>query len=187
MDNLTRKGIKLSWLLRHDFESFNKGLIGEHGWRCVNEIVKNYGFSEALIQEIVVKDNKQRYEYNSDKTKIRARQGHSIPVDVELKEATDITKDRPYLWHGTSDRFIENIKAQGLIPGSRLYVHLSGDKDTAFKVGQRHGDTTIVICIDAYQMILDGKTIFRSKNGVYIVNRVEPQYLVDYNCMMKHT
>ena len=180
MNNLTRKGIKLSWLLRHDSESFNKGLIDEHGWRRVNEIVKDYGFSEALIQEIVATNNKQRYEFNSNKTMIRARQGHSIPVDVELKEATDITKDRPYLWHGTSERFIESIKTQGLVttPGSRLYVHLSGDKDTAYKVGQRHGGTTIVICIDAYQMILDDKKIYISNNGVYNVIKVEPEYFV---------
>ena len=181
MDNLTRKGIKLSWLLRHDSKSFSKGLIDEHGWRCVNEIVKNYGFSEAFIQEIVATNNKQRYEFNFNKTMIRARQGHSIPVDVELKEATDITKDRPYLWHGTSDRFIDNIKAHGLVPVSRLYVHLSGDKETAYKVGHRHGGTTIVICINAYQMLLDGKKIYISNNGVYNVDMVEPKYLLSFH------
>ena len=187
MDNLIRKGKQLSWLLRHDSESFVSGLIDEYGWRCVDELIKGHGFTQVLLQEIVATNNKQRYENNSDSTKIRARQGHSIPVDVELKEATDITKDRPYLWHGTSERFIESIKVQGLLPGSRLYVHLSGDKDTAYKVGQRHGGTTCIICIDAYQMLLDGKKILKSKNGVYNVNRVESQYLVDYNCMMKHT
>ena len=173
----------MSWLLRHDSESFNRGLIDENGWRGVDELIKGHGFTQVLLQEIVATNNKQRYEFNSDKTKIRARQGHSIPVDVELKEATDITKNRPFLWHGTSDRFIEKIKAQGLVPGSRLYVHLSGDKDTAYKVGQRHGGRTVVICINAYQMILDGKKIYISNNGVYNVDKVEPKYLLSfYKC-----
>ena len=178
MANLIRKGKQLSWLLRHDSESFTRGLIDENGWRCVDELFKVHGFTQNLLQEIVATNNKQRYEFNSDNTKIRAHQGHSIPVDVELKEATDITKDRPYLWHGTSDRYIEDIMAQGLVPGSRLYVHLSGDKDTAFKVGQRHGGTTCVICIDAYQMILDDKKIYISNNGVYNTKEVEPKYFI---------
>ena len=178
MDNLVRKGKQLSWLLRHDSESFNKGLIDEHGWRSVDEIVKKYNFSQDLLQDIVATNNKQRYEFNSDSTKIRARQGHSIPVDVGLKEATDITKDRPFLWHGTSNRFIEDIKAQGLVPGSRLFVHLSGDKETALKVGQRHGGETYLICVDAYQMLLDGKIIYKSNNGVYNVKEVGIDYLV---------
>ena len=171
----------MSWLLRHDSESFARGLIDENGWRGVDELIKGHGFTQVLLQELVATNNKQRYEFNSDKTMIRARQGHSIPVDVELKEATDITKDRPYLWHGTSDRYIEDIKAQGLIPGSRLYVHLSGDKDTAYKVGQRHGGTTVVICINAYQMLLDGKKIYISNNGVYNVDMVEPKYLFSFH------
>lgn len=181
MENLIRKGKQLSWLLRHDSESFARGLIDENGWRGVDELIKGHGFTQVLLQELVATNNKQRYEFNSDKTMIRARQGHSIPVDVELKEATDITKDRPYLWHGTSDRYIEDIKAQGLIPGSRLYVHLSGDKDTAYKVGQRHGGTTVVICINAYQMLLDGKKIYISNNGVYNVDMVEPKYLFSFH------
>lgn len=168
----------MSWLLRHDSESFARGLIDEYGWRCVDELVKGHGFSQDLLQEIVATNNKQRYEFNLDSTKIRARQGHSILVNVELREATDITKDRPYLWHGTSDRFIEDIRAQGLVPGSRLYVHLSGDKDIAYKVGQRHAGATCIICIDAYQMVLDGKKIYISNNGVYNTKEVEPKYFI---------
>lgn len=180
MDNLVRKGIQLSWLLRHDSISFNKGLIDENGWRSVDELVRCYGFTSELLQEIVAQNNKQRFEYNCDGTKLRARQGHSIPVDVELKKATDITADNPYLWHGTSDRFIEDIKLQGLIPKSRLYVHLSGDKETAIKVGRRHGSITYIICIDAHQMVLDGKKIFISNNGVYNVDKVETKYLIRF-------
>lgn len=180
MKSLVRKGIQLSWLLRHDSQSFNKGLIDENGWRSVDELVRRYGFTPELLEEIVAQNNKQRFEYNNDGTKLRARQGHSIPVDVELKLATGITVDKPYLWHGTSDRFIESIKAQGLISKSRLYVHLSGDKETAIKVGRRHGGITYIICIDANQMVLDGKIIYISNNGVYNVDRVETKYLISF-------
>ena len=167
MNDLIIKGIRLSWLLRHDSKSFNKGLIDENGWRCVDELVRCYGFTPELLQDIVAQNNKQRFEYNDDETKIRARQGHSIP-------------DSPFLWHGTSIRFIENIKAQGLIPKSRLYVHLSGDKETALKVGRRHGGITYIICIDALQMVLDGKKIYISNNGVYNIDKVETKYLISF-------
>ena len=180
MEKLIRKSIQLSWLLRHDSVSFNKGLIDENGWRSVDELVRCYGFTPELLQDIVAQNNKQRFEYNDDRTKLRARQGHSIPVDVELQLATGITEDKPYLWHGTSDRFIENIKAQGLIPKSRLYVHLSGDKETAIKVGRRHGGMTYIICIDALKMVLDGKKIYISNNGVYNVDKVETKYLIRF-------
>ena len=181
MDNLVRKGIQLSWLLRHDSQSFNKGLIDENGWRTVDELVRCYGFTSELLQEIVAQNNKQRFEYNCNGTKLRARQGHSIPVDVEMAVATDITEDNPYLWHGTSDKFLESIKKNGLISGNRMYVHLSGDKATAIKVGKRHGGETYLICVNAYQMQKDGVTVYISRNGVYNVEKVvEPKYFIDF-------
>ena len=181
MDNLVRKGIQLSWLLRHDSISFNKGLIEENGWRSVDELVRCYGFTSELLQEIVAQNNKQRFEYNCNGTKLRARQGHSIPVDVEMAVATDITEDNPYLWHGTSDKFLESIKKNGLISGNRMYVHLSGDKATAIKVGKRHGGETYLICVNAYQMQKDGVTVYISRNGVYNVEKVvEPKYFIDF-------
>ena len=179
MDNILRKGVKLSWLLRHDSESFHKGLIDEKGWRSVDELVRGYGFTPELLQEIVSQNDKQRFEYNEDGTKLRARQGHSIPVDVEMEEATDITEDNPYLWHGTSDKYLESIKKNGLISGDRMYVHLSRDKSTAIKVGRRHGGETYLICVDGYQMKKDGIRIYISKNGVYNVEKVvEPKYII---------
>lgn len=173
--NVVEKGKKLAWLLRHDKESFDKGLIDKHGWRKVDEIIKNYHYTADLLQEIVDTNNKQRYEYNDDKTLIRARQGHSIPVDVELKEAL-ITVKNPYLYHGTSSRFIEDIKKEGLKPQSRQYVHLSPDEKTAIDVGKRHGAETYIIKIDAYKMQEDGIKIYISNNGVYNVKYVDPKY-----------
>ncbi len=173
---LTDKGKQLSWLLRHDSYSFVKGLIDEHGWRSIEEICKNYNYNHELLDEIVETNNKKRYEYNEDKTKIRARQGHSINVDVELKEDTAITENNPYLYHGTSDRFLEDIKKEGLLPQLRQYVHLSVDEPTAINVGERHGGKTYIIVIDAYKMKCDGEKIYISNNGVYCVKKVNPKY-----------
>lgn len=92
-----------------------------------------------ILEEIVRTDEKQRYSFNFDKTLIRANQGHSIPVDVELEEKVP----PEILWHGTGEKYVDSIEAQGLIPKSRLYVHLSKDEITAVKVGQRHGNPVL--------------------------------------------
>ena len=179
--NLTSTSKFVSLILRHKPETIGIQL-DEHGWVNVEELIagisKTREFNRELLEEIVRTDNKQRFTFNEDKTKIRARQGHSIPVDVELKEATDINKYKPYLYHGTSDKFIEAIQKEGLISKSRLYVHLSPDIETAFNVGKRHGGKTFIITINALQMKLDGKKIYLSNNGVYNVESVEPKYFI---------
>ena len=176
-EELESKGKFISYILRHGKEEYNAGLIDEHGWMLVEDLASMKGLTKELIEEIVNTNNKARYEYNEDKTKIRARQGHSIPVDVELKKAI-ISEDRPYLYHGTSDRFIENIRINGLIPKSRQYVHLSGDRKTAINVGVRHGGKVVLIIIDALQMVKDGIDIYISNNGVYNVKKVDPKYFL---------
>ena len=176
---LESKGKFMSFILRHGKEEFEGGLIDDHGWMLVDDLASMKGFTKELIEEIVNTNNKSRYEYNEDKTKIRARQGHSIPVDVELKKAI-ITKDKPYLYHGTSDRFIESIRKNGLLPQSRQYVHLSGDRKTAINVGVRHGGRTVIIKIDALQMVKDGIDIYISNNGVYNTKKVDPKYFTNF-------
>ena len=183
MNNVVEKGKYLSWLLRHDKESYEAGLIDNEGWRRVDELIKNHHYIQELLDEIVETNNKQRYEYNEDKTKIRARQGHSIPVDVGMKEADDITEDMAWLYHGTSERFIEDIKKNGLRPQTRQYVHLSPDTETAYNVGKRHGGKTYIIMINAWQMKLDGEKIYISNNGVYNVKYVDPKY---FYCINKY-
>ena len=178
MNDIIIKGKKLAWLLRHDKEAFDHGFIDSNGWRNVKVLCKTYGYTPELLDEIVETNNKKRYEYNEDKTKIRARQGHSIPVDVGLKEA-NIDELNPFLYHGTSDRFINDIKKDGLLPQTRQYVHLSIDEPTAINVGKRHGGKTYVIKIDALQMKLDGEKIYISNNGVYNVKKVLPKYFKD--------
>ncbi|MGM9582152.1 MAG: RNA 2'-phosphotransferase, partial [Phascolarctobacterium sp.] len=89
----------------------------------------------ATLKEIVRDDEKQRYSFNEDGTKIRANQGHSVQVDVELIEAAPPA----VLYHGTGIKYMESIAKEGLLPRQRLYVHLSSDVETALKVGKRHG------------------------------------------------
>lgn len=171
MGNIIEKGKELSYLLRHDREAYDNGLIDCNGWRCVSELI-GLGFTQDELNEIVETNNKKRFEYNADKSKLRARQGHSIPVDVGLKE----TMPPDVLYHGTATRFIDSIKEKGLISGSRLYVHLSADEGTAVNVGSRHGKP-YVITVDCKQMVKDGFKFYLSNNGVWLTNNVPVEYL----------
>ena len=167
----------ISLILRHKPETIGITL-DEHGWADVQELIDGINRSSGhtldldLLEEIVRTDEKQRYSFNEDHTLIRANQGHSIPVDVELEEKTppDI------LWHGTGEKYVSAIDVQGLIPKTRLYVHLSGDYETAFKVGARHGKPRIYQ-VHAGKMAADGYVFYRSVNGVWLTKEVPPKYL----------
>lgn len=165
----------ISLVLRHQPEAAYIQL-DEHGWADVGQLLEGLkrtgrNISMAELEEIVRTDDKQRYSFNEDKMLIRANQGHSIPVDVELKEQ----EPPEYLYHGTADRFYESIQRQGLRPMSRLYVHLSKDIETAVKVGRRHGKP-IVLKIHSGVMYRDGVSFYRSENGVWLTKNVEPKY-----------
>ena len=165
----------MSLILRHKPEAIGISL-DEHGWANVEELIagiaKNNEFNMEILEEIVRTDEKQRYSFNDDKTLIRANQGHSILVDVELEE-----KEPPeILWHGTGEKFVVAIDAEGLISKSRLYVHLSKDEDTAIKVGARHGKPVIYNVL-AKQMYEDGYKFYLSVNGVWLTKDVPVKYL----------
>ena len=138
--------------------------------QCVT--ISEESFDMEMLEEIVRTDSKQRYSFNEDRTLIRANQGHSIPVDVELEQ-----KEPPeVLYHGTGEKFVSSIDRQGLIPKSRLYVHLSPDEATARNVGRRHGKP-VVYEVMAGQMARDGKAFFLSVNGVWLTKAVPAEYL----------
>ena len=166
------KSRRLSYLLRHDKKALDDGRIDSHGWRMVSEII-GVGFTHQDLDEIVKTNDKKRFEYSSDRLRIRARQGHSIDVDVELKEMTppDI------LFHGTATKSVESILENGIMPSSRLYVHLSADEATAIKVGSRHG-TPHVFKIDCKKMVKDGHKFWISNNGVWLTKVVLPKYFI---------
>ena len=165
----------MSLILRHKPETIGI-CLDEHGWAKVDELVagiaKTHEFSMDILEEIVKTDSKQRYSFNEDKTLIRANQGHSIPVDVEFEE----TAPPDELWHGTGEKYVSSIDAQGLIPKNRLYVHLSKDRDTAVKVGQRHGKPVLYI-VKSGEMYREGYKFYLSKNGVWLTKEVPVKYL----------
>ena len=123
------------------------------------------------MEEIVWTDEKQRYSFNDDKTLIRANQGHSIPVDVELPEMTP----PDVLWHGTGECFLSSIQEQGILRMGRLYVHLSLDEATAEQVGRRHGKP-VLLRVDAGRMYEDGYVFYYSVNGVWLTEKVPVGY-----------
>lgn len=167
---LIKRGKKLSYLLRHD-KSY---AFDEHGWREVNDLVVNHGFTMEELREIMATNNKQRYEFSDDMTRIRARQGHSIQVDVELAEATP----PDMLYHGTAKDFVKSIMSQGIQKGKRLYVHLSTTIEAATKVGVRHGEP-VVLVINTKRMHEDGFKFLLSRNNVWLTDFVDDKYIID--------
>ncbi len=175
--DLVKAGRYISYLLRHHPEEAGLSL-DEHGWADVQQLIsavgKSYaGFSQEILDEIVATNNKQRYSYNEDKTLIRANQGHSIPVDVELPEA----QPPEILWHGTGEKFVDSINKTGLVPKSRLHVHLSKDVATARQVGSRHGKPVVYKVLSA-EMARDGYKFYLSVNGVWLTKEVPVKYLI---------
>ena len=162
----------LSLILRHKPQIVGIEL-DEHGWAEVDELIRRVkNLDLATLEQIVATDEKQRYSFSADKKLIRANQGHSIPVDVELEEL----KPPEILYHGTSENFAASIKLQGLLKKSRLYVHLSSDIETATKVGRRHGKPKIFL-VESLKMFDDGYKFFRSVNGVWLTEHVPVKYL----------
>lgn len=165
----------ISLILRHKPEVINISL-DEHGWANVDELIrgvsKTYPIDMKILEDIVVSDEKQRYSFNDDKTLIRANQGHSIPVDVELNEV----EPPDILYHGTGEKYVSSIDLEGLIPKSRLYVHLSFDIDTAINVGKRHGKP-VIYKVFSQKMTKNGYIFYRSVNGVWLTKKVPIEYL----------
>lgn len=175
-EKMKKLSVFLSLVLRHQPDAAGITL-DEHGWADVNQLIDGFNRSGRAIDletllEIVRTDEKGRYRMNADGTLIRANQGHSVPVDVELKE----TRPPKVLYHGTAVRFLSSIMAEGLKPMSRLYVHLSPDYDTAVKVGKRHGKP-VILKVDADRMDGDGFVFYLSENGVWLTKTVESQYI----------
>jgi putative RNA 2'-phosphotransferase len=166
----------LSLILRHKPEE--AGLtLDDSGWCRVDDLLRGcaasgYKITREELDAVVAENDKKRFEFSADGNRIRASQGHSIEVDLQYTP-----KEPPAtLYHGTATRFIDSIKKLGLIKGARQQVHLSADKDTAFKVGQRHGKP-LVIKINAGEMHKSGIPFYFTPNGVWLVDAVPPQYL----------
>ncbi len=165
----------LSLILRHKPEVIGIAL-DEHGWANVDELIAGIGksrkFDLQMLEQIVDEDEKRRYAFNEDKTLIRANQGHSIPVDVELEQKVP----PEVLYHGTGEKYMDRIDQEGLRPMSRLYVHLTDSLETAKKVGARHGKPVVYV-VQAKQMQEEGYMFYLSANNVWLTKRVPARYL----------
>lgn len=161
----------ISKLLRHEPELI--GLeVDEQGWAPVDQLLAGVGISFDELDQLVTADEKQRYSFNEDKTRIRANQGHSIKVDLGLEPV----QPPDFLYHGTVGKNLDSIRKLGLQKQGRQQVHLSGDVATAVKVGGRRGKPVILLVYSG-QMYADGYHFYQSVNGVWLTDEVPPQYL----------
>lgn len=170
----------MSMVLRHKPETIGITL-DEYGYVDIKELInamnkyKKY-IDMVTLERIVAENDKKRYSFNENHTKIRANQGHSVAVNLEL----DKKVPPEILYHGTAKRFLESIQKSGLQKMSRQYVHLSKDIKTAIKVGKRHGNV-VVLKVYAKKMFENGYNFYLSKNDVWLCDKVPYEYLEQYN------
>lgn len=174
-DGLTRTSRYLALVLRHKPQAAGITL-DSHGWADVRQLLEGVNRTRHLtmeeLEEIVRTDEKGRYAFNEDRTLIRANQGHSVPVDVELEELAP----PEVLWHGKGEQSTAGIERSGLVSRGRLYVHLSADPETARKVGLRHG-RVVLYQVRTGDMARDGFRFYQSVNGVWLTHYVPVNYL----------
>lgn len=166
----------LSKHLRHTPELIGLSLAAG-GWITVNELLAacaahKFPISLTELEQVVADNDKQRFSFDETKTKIRANQGHSIDVDLQLQPQIPPA----ILYHGTGEKSVAAILKAGLLKMSRHHVHLSTNLDTATKVGMRHGHPVIFV-VDAMLMYQNGFSFYCSDNGVWLVDHVPPEYL----------
>ena len=166
----------LSLVLRHQ-----PGVVGitldEAGWVSVEDLLEGsrrngHAITFDELQRIVQTSDKQRFAFSEDLKRIRANQGHSVPVDLGYEPA----RPPEVLYHGTADRFLASIRSAGLIKGKRHHVHLSDRTETAVAVGSRHGKV-VVLEVAAGAMHREGTTFYRTTNGVWLTEHVPVRHL----------
>lgn len=170
--SIIERGKFLALILRHKPETI-KISLDENGWADVKQMIQNSDFSKKELEEIVDTDDKDRYEFNSNKTLIRACQGHSVKVDIQFSE----TVPPEFLYHGTKKESQSSIYKRGLIPMSRQYIHLSLDIKTAQNVAARRKGESVILTINAQEMYKSGFKFYISSNGVWLISEVPPKFI----------
>ncbi len=175
-DHLVKASKFLSFVLRHRPEAIGLQL-DEEGWADVDALItaaarNGETLTLPLIRDVVEQNDKKRFAFSEDGRQIRAVQGHSVDVDLRLEPQEPPAQ----LFHGTATRFLDSIRAQGLIKGSRQHVHLSATEETAVRVGARHGKP-VVLTIDTAAM-RDARFVFYcSENGVWLTDAVPAEFI----------
>jgi putative RNA 2'-phosphotransferase len=173
-DDLVAISKQLSYVLRHRPESIGVTL-DDAGWVEIDTLLRalaTHGrdVTRVELDRVIAGTDKRRFEVDGDR--IRAAQGHSVPVELGLDPATPPS----VLFHGTVERFLASIVEHGLRPGRRRQVHLSPDEQTAHTVGARRGEP-VVLRIDAGGMHTAGHRFYRAANGVWLTDHVPPQWI----------
>jgi putative RNA 2'-phosphotransferase len=166
----------LSFVLRHQPDSIGIALDSQ-GWVNIDVLVEKGNamqthFSREDLLRVVETSDKKRFSISTDGLRIRAAQGHSVPVDLGLVPR----QPPPVLYHGTATQFIDSILREGLKPQARQQVHLSADETTARRVGQRHGKAAI-LNVEAFRMHASGFKFYLSDNSVWLTDQVPPEFL----------
>ena len=176
IEETTRIGKFLSFVLRHQ-PSAAHVTLDSAGWVEVEPLLTGCAraglpISRADLEEIVATNAKKRYEFSADGTRIRASQGHSIEVELDYapQEPPEL------LYHGTATRFLDSIRAQGLLKMARHHVHLSAETRVTMEVGARHGKPALLVIL-AGRMHREGHLFHRSTNGVWLVEHVPPRHI----------
>ena len=176
-DHLVNTSKFLSLILRHAPDKIGLALDPQ-GWADIGQLLAlaaQHGrdLSREQLDEVVARDSKTRYAISDDGLRIRANQGHSLSaVDIGLPPSTPPA----VLYHGTASRFVDAIRAGGLLPGSRNHVHLSSNHETAVAVGARHGKP-VVLTVDAAAMQAQGHVFYVSDNGVWLTPAVPVAFI----------
>lgn len=166
----------LSYVLRHRPDSVGLEL-DTGGWTTVETLLHAFkkagkNLSVEILKEVVTQNDKQRFEFSDDGLRIRARQGHSVEVELGYEPAIPPS----VLYHGTATRNLDSILAQGLLKGRRHHVHLSTNKETMIQVAMRHGKPVLLV-VQSAQMHAAGHEFFVTGNNVWLTDHVPSQFI----------
>lgn len=152
-------------------------MLDTGGWVDISDLLagfdqKGWGITREELDEVVGSNDKKRFSISEDGLRIRAAQGHSVQIEIDLEPVSP----PEVLYHGTATRFLDAIMKEGLAPMSRQHVHLSADEMTASKVGQRHGKP-VILTISSGKMHSEGLKFYQADNGVWLTLNVPVEYI----------
>jgi len=169
---LKTKARTLTYALRHKPSEFGLNMQ-TGGWVPVEQVLNSLDLKYGELELIILTDNKGRFSLSPDKTLVRANQGHSINIDLQLDEV----EPPEILYHGTVEKYMKWILADGLRKMSRHHVHLSGDIETAEQVASRRKTDNVILKVKAHDMWEQGHKFYLSDNGVWLTDHVPPEFL----------